>query len=252
FRSPPRRSGSCCGPARRRRTGATWSSNVSRSRRARRKCWQAERNSWWSRCRCRRRSRHGSRASWPSTRTRRLRTSASAASMCRKARLSPRSWMATMSDEGFLKRWSRKKRTEPPAAEKESAELPPSNPSAGSGQALPSQTAEGSPSVPPQPAAAPNEEEEAIDPATLPSIESLGPASDYTVFLKKGVPEALRLAALRKAWMSDPFIRDFRSPAIDYGWDFTTPEYSLRAGDDVGKMLEKIFPPATAEGGKPE
>jgi hypothetical protein len=86
-------------------------------------------------------------------------------------------------------------------------------------------------------------DDDAIDPATLPPLESLGPDSDYTVFLKKGVPEALRLAALRKAWMSDPFIRDFRSPAIDYGWDFTTPEYSLRAGDDVGKMLDKIFPP---------
>jgi hypothetical protein len=94
-------------------------------------------------------------------------------------------------------------------------------------------------------------DDDAIDPATLPPIESLGPASDYTVYLKKGVPEALRLAALRKAWMSDPFIRDFRSPAIDYGWDFTTPEYSLRASDDVGKMLDKIFPPAPTEAVKP-
>jgi hypothetical protein len=85
------------------------------------------------------------------------------------------------------------------------------------------------------------QEEDAIDPATLPPLESLGPDSDYTVFLKKGVPEALKLAALRQAWMSDPFIRDFRSPAIDYGWDFTTPDYSLRAADNVGKMLDQIF-----------
>jgi hypothetical protein len=97
----------------------------------------------------------------------------------------------------------------------------------------------------PPPSGSPNArpDEDAIDPATLPPLESLGPDSDYTVFLRKGVPEALRLAALRKAWMSDPFIRDFRSPAIDYGWDFTTPDYSLRAGDDVAKMLDRIFPP---------
>jgi hypothetical protein len=43
--------------------------------------------------------------------------------------------------------------------------------------------------------------------------------------------------------MSDPFIRDFRGPAIDYGWDFTTPDYSLRATDNVAKMLDQIFPP---------
>jgi hypothetical protein len=94
----------------------------------------------------------------------------------------------------------------------------------------------------------PAEPEEMVDPATLPPIESLGPDSDYAVFLKKGVPEALRIAALRKAWMSDPFIRDFRSPAIDYGWDFTTPDYSLRATDDVAKMLDRMFPPQGAPG----
>lgn len=164
-----------------------------------------------------------------------------------------------MSDEGFLKRWSRKKRTEPPdpAVEAESVASPASNlsPPAGEGSSVPpARSGGGQEGVSPQ-ALGPQEQavDDAIDPATLPPIESLGPQSDYTVFLKKGVPEALRLAALRKAWMSDPFIRDFRSPAIDYGWDFTTPEYSLRAGDDVGKMLEKIFPPATAaESGKPE
>jgi len=95
--------------------------------------------------------------------------------------------------------------------------------------------------------ASPAEQEEAIDPATLPPIESLGPGSDYTVFLKKGVPEALRIAALRKAWMSDPFIRDFRGPA-EYAIDYTTSEFDLRPTDDVAKMLERIFPPQPAGG----
>jgi hypothetical protein len=162
-----------------------------------------------------------------------------------------------MSDEGFLKRWSRRKRAETnvAAAENESAETRPSDPAASSGQALPPQAGEGSPVAPPRsgegqaavdatPSNTPvKQDDDVIDPATLPPLESLGPDSDYTVFLKKGVPEALRVAALRKAWMSDPFIRDFRGPAIDYGWDFTTPDYSLRATDNVAKMLDDIFAP---------
>ena len=60
------------------------------------------------------------------------------------------------------------------------------------------------------------------------------------------------LTALRKAWASDPFIRDFRSPAIDYGWDFTTPDYALRPGDNVAKLLDQIFPPGAPASAEPE
>ncbi len=155
-----------------------------------------------------------------------------------------------MSDEGFLKRWSRRKRTEAPdpAAKTESPETPPSN--------LPLQAAEGSlplPSPaqrgnasPPGAPAREGHEDDAIDPATLPPLESLGPDSDYTVFLRRGVPEALRNAALRRAWMSDPFIRDFRGPA-EYAIDYTTSEFDLLPTDDVAKMLERIFPPKIVE-----
>jgi len=152
-----------------------------------------------------------------------------------------------MSDEGFLKRWSRRKRAEtpPPAHDAESAERPPSN--------LPSQAEEGLSAPPPrsgegqegvpQQARGPQEkpDDEAVDPASLPPLESLGPDSDYTVFLKKGVPEALRIAALRKAWVSDPFIRDFRGPA-EYALDYTSAEFELRPTDDVAGMLDRIFP----------
>jgi len=40
--------------------------------------------------------------------------------------------------------------------------------------------------------------------AELPPIESLGKDSDYRPFMREGVPQALRLAALRKLWASDP------------------------------------------------
>jgi hypothetical protein len=39
---------------------------------------------------------------------------------------------------------------------------------------------------------------------TLPSIESLAVTSDYTVFMRPGVPMALRNAALRKLWRINP------------------------------------------------
>jgi hypothetical protein len=38
----------------------------------------------------------------------------------------------------------------------------------------------------------------------LPSIESLGKDSDYSLFMREGVPEETRTAALRKLWRSDP------------------------------------------------
>jgi hypothetical protein len=40
--------------------------------------------------------------------------------------------------------------------------------------------------------------------AKLPPIESLGEHSDYSPFMREGVPMPLRLAALRKLWTSDP------------------------------------------------
>lgn len=46
-------------------------------------------------------------------------------------------------------------------------------------------------------------EEETVSVDDLPDIESLDKDSDFTPFLKKGVPEAISRAALRKLWLSD-------------------------------------------------
>jgi hypothetical protein len=64
--------------------------------------------------------------------------------------------------------------------------------------------------------------EEAFDPASLPSIESIVGDTDILAFLRKGVPAALTQAALRKAWTSDPAIRDFIGIAENQ-WDFNDP-----------------------------
>ena len=56
----------------------------------------------------------------------------------------------------------------------------------------------------------------------LPSVEDLTAESDLSVFLRKGVPEALKSAALRKMWSLDPVIRDYIGPS-EYAWDFNKP-----------------------------
>jgi hypothetical protein len=59
----------------------------------------------------------------------------------------------------------------------------------------------------------------AFDPATMPSIDSIGAQTDITVFMRSGVPTEMRLAALRRAWTVDPAIRDFKELA-ENDWDF--------------------------------
>ncbi len=85
------------------------------------------------------------------------------------------------------------------------------------------------------------EPEAAFDPASLPPVESLGPGSDIAAFLKKGVPAALRRAALRRIWTADPKIKGFREVA-DYDWDFNAPGYgALLPTDDAKAAAERLF-----------
>lgn len=76
----------------------------------------------------------------------------------------------------------------------------------------------------PAPAAAP--EPEAADEAflaALPKIEEIDATTDIRGFLREGVPQALRGAALARAWMADPSIRDRIPDAIDYAEDYNAP-----------------------------
>jgi hypothetical protein len=67
------------------------------------------------------------------------------------------------------------------------------------------------------------EDPEDIDPAEpLPRLEDLTAESDLSAFLRKGVPKALKKAAMRKMWSLDPAIRDYIGPS-EYAWDFNTP-----------------------------
>ena len=122
--------------------------------------------------------------------------------------------------EGFLSRWSRRKRA---VVEGRSPE-----------EAAPPAPLEAKPEAPPA------EPEDDFDLASLPPIESLTIESDFKAFLHRKVPLDLRAAALRRAWSLDPAIRDFIGPA-DYAWDFNAPDgvpgFALELGGDAMKLL---------------
>ena len=114
-----------------------------------------------------------------------------------------------MTDESFLSRWSRLKRKEadppepaPPQSPEPASELVPDS-SAGP-------AAEGADDAMPGAEAVPD----------LPPVDSLTAESDFTPFLRAGVPEDLHRQALRKLWTSDPvFAND--DGLKDYADDYT-------------------------------
>jgi hypothetical protein len=120
-------------------------------------------------------------------------------------------------NEGFLSRWSRRKRA---VVEGRAPEEP-----------LPLEA---------KPEAPPAEPEDDFDLNSLPPIDSLTIESDFKAFLHRKVPLELRSAALRRAWSLDPAIRDFIGPA-DYAWDFNAPDgvpgFALELGGDAMKLL---------------
>ncbi|MDA0721632.1 MAG: DUF3306 domain-containing protein [Proteobacteria bacterium] len=122
----------------------------------------------------------------------------------------------------FLGRWSRNKRAQPVTPEAVAEPEPVANQE-------------------PEPLT-----EEQI--AALPDIDDLTPQTDIRVFLQKGVPQALRNAALRRKWMLVPGIRDYNDPAVDYAWDWNTPggvpgDGAAPSPERAAQMLRELFAP---------
>jgi hypothetical protein len=137
-------------------------------------------------------------------------------------------------DKGFLARWSqRKQEARQPEREERVAD--------------------------PDPAASPAAEAEApqeFDLSSLPSLDELTPETDITAFLRKGVPEEVRNAALRKSWALDPAIRNYVNPALDYAYDWNTPggvpgSSELGAGVDVVGLVSQIMGTGETAAGSP-
>jgi len=85
-----------------------------------------------------------------------------------------------------------------------------------------------------------------FDLSSLPKLEDMTATTDITAFLRKGVPEHLRNAALRKSWALDPAIRNYVNPALDYAYDWNTPggvpgSSEIGTGMDVARLVSQIM-----------
>jgi hypothetical protein len=113
--------------------------------------------------------------------------------------------------EKFLQRWSKRK-----AAERDRStakQTPVEDPTENQTSTAPSTK---------ERAVAPAGSDEICDLSQLPPLDSIGASTDVTAFLRPGVPVELTRAALRRAWSSDPAIRDFVG-LVENGWDFNDP-----------------------------
>jgi Protein of unknown function (DUF3306) len=83
-----------------------------------------------------------------------------------------------------------------------------------------------------------------FDPASLPTIESIGAESNISAFLEAGVPGDLARAALRRVWSSDPAIRNFVGLS-ENSWDFNAPGampgFGPIDGEEVGRLLTRLL-----------
>jgi hypothetical protein len=154
--------------------------------------------------------------------------------------------------EGFLARWTRRKREAQAETARTPASAPESKPDespriAGpSGSATPSaarDTRTGSTGT--APSVSEDAAAETFDIASLPPIESITATTDIRAFMAPGVPPELTRAALRRAWSADPAIRDFVGIAENQ-WDFTAPNEilgfgPLDSGEDIARLVAKVF-----------
>ncbi len=75
----------------------------------------------------------------------------------------------------------------------------------------------------------------------LPDPDTLGQGDDFTVFMAKAVPDAIRRRALRTLWRSNPVLANV-DMLVDYGEDFTdaaTVVENLQTTYQVGKGMLK-------------
>ena len=136
---------------------------------------------------------------------------------------------------GFLARWSRRKRGD--AASLEAALEEAIAASATRDSHLTD------PATPPQP------EPLAVNPVALPPVETITAASDIRAFLAPGVPAELAQAALRRAWGTDPEVRDFVETAQSQP-DLAVPTAlpgTLGPNDDVGRLVDRLVGEADSD-----
>jgi hypothetical protein len=135
-------------------------------------------------------------------------------------------------DEGFLQRWSRRKAEARSADETATEDL--------------GVAAEGQPASARETSGPAQGEPAPVAPEDLPDIESLDAGSDFSVFMRPGVPAQLRTQALRKLWRSDPIFSKLDG-LLEYGEDYSIqswPKGAIRTAYQIGRgfvnELEKL------------
>src|SRR5262245_19745011 len=83
-----------------------------------------------------------------------------------------------------------------------------------------------------------------FDPAQLPPLDSIGADTNIAAFLGKEVSPDLTRAALRRAWTSDPAIRNFVG-LVENGWDFNDPSamagFGTISAEEVARLAGKVI-----------
>jgi Protein of unknown function (DUF3306) len=131
-------------------------------------------------------------------------------------------------DENLLLRWSRRKHQ---ARQEKTPEPAPVQPAAA---AAPDQPTASSPApVAAEPTPAPAGDAAPVRVEDLPDIETLTYESDFSVFLRDGVPEFIRQQALRKLWVSNPILANLDGLN---GYD----PMNMKALDDLEGAAEPI------------
>lgn len=131
--------------------------------------------------------------------------------------------------ESFLARWTRLKRE---AERREAEKAAPAD-----AAHTPAQSAESTPTEPTIEGAVPT-----VDLSALPPIEEITATTDIRAYLAPGVPADLTRAALRRAWLADPTIRDFVGIAENQ-WDFNDPNGVPGFGplENAGRLLAQLL-----------
>ncbi|MGO8917148.1 MAG: DUF3306 domain-containing protein [Stellaceae bacterium] len=93
------------------------------------------------------------------------------------------------------------------------------------------------PAAPPAAPPAAHPPEAAAEEPALPPLDSLTKDSDYTPFLRPGVPEALRKEALQRLYRSDPVLANLDG-LVDYAEDFGAPFRAAGVVATVYRVLE--------------
>lgn len=148
----------------------------------------------------------------------------------------------TSEGESFLTRWSRRKQA---AAARDGVLSPDESAPTQEKEKDATKSDTAAASIPGPACGAPTRAEAADKTAMadLPSLDAITADTDIRGFLRPGVPEDLRRAALRRAWSADPAIRDFVGP-VENGWDFNDPHampgFGPMAEQDIARLITQV------------